>query len=140
MFVEQRDLLTSNVLDELMKGAKIKVNDDLIIGYGIDLDVDNQPIHIPTQGKNDYWKLEQDSFIANFKVPGATKEVISVKVKENSFEVSLTEDILFERKGLIAEYLLPRNCKRASLTASVENGVLTVSVKKKHLDFTVEVQ
>lgn len=78
-------------------------------------------------------------FVQTINLPGVSKEQVNVKVKENDFIVTIKEDTLNYKKDESFIYHLPKYGKFKELKAVMKDGVLTIIVPKKNVEYNVKV-
>ena len=84
--------------------------------------------------------VEKDGvFTQSIQLPGVSKEQVGVKVKENTFIVTIKEDTLYYKKDTSHIYYLPKYGKFKELKAVMKDGVLTITIPKKVSEFEVKV-
>lgn len=87
----------------------------------------------------DLWKENDSSYEFEFDVPGFTKNEIDVSTKGHFISINVKPKEGNSRKALSLEYKLP-NCALVSATsASLDNGVLSITVPKKEEEKSAKV-
>ena len=120
-------------------GGSVGISTTLRDFFGSGFDIDTVVSKLPIQSKHDYWKLEGNYWQLLVKLPGVTKDDLKVTVKEELVIIEGKEDTEFYNAKYNQSFYLPKNCKRKDLMAVMKDGVLTLTVPKKELDFEVKV-
>jgi HSP20 family molecular chaperone IbpA len=76
---------------------------------------------------NSYWKSENDSFVLTIDIPGYKKSEINVSIVDHLLRVHCNNE---KRSKHTYRYSLPSNADPDTLHASLENGVLTITINK----------
>lgn len=79
----------------------------------------------------DLWKENDSSYEFEFDIPGFSKNEINVSTKGHFINISTKPKEGNSRKSLSLEYKLPDCALVSATSASLDNGVLTVTVPKK---------
>jgi HSP20 family molecular chaperone IbpA len=77
------------------------------------------------------WEETESSYDFELDVPGFSKPEIAVSTKGTMLSVSITPNEKNKREAFSAEYRLPQIANLGETQATLENGVLFVSVPKK---------
>lgn len=84
---------------------------------------------------------EQDNiFVQKIPLPGVSKEQIGIKIKDNTFTITLKESTEYYDKNYSLTYYLPKYGKFKELKATMENGLLTITVPKENNDIEIKVE
>jgi HSP20 family protein len=79
----------------------------------------------------DLWKETEEAFKLELDTPGFSKNEITVTSKGNVVCVTISPKQDNKRKGFSAEYKLPNSAVVSESIASLEDGVLKITVPKK---------
>jgi len=96
--------------------------------------VNETPNFVSRTVKRTNVKEDEDQYIVELAVPGISKEDMEIKVKESILTISYEnkdEDIDFSfTNSFDKQYTLPDDVIVKSITATVESGVLVVTIPK----------
>lgn len=79
----------------------------------------------------DLWKENDSSFEFELDVPGFSKNEINISAKGSLINVTTVPKEKNSRKSFAVEYKLPSSALVSQTSATLENGVLVISVPKK---------